>query len=121
MSSASRISVLTLVVAVLFSSPRAVALDSIGRIYVADDLNDRVVRMDDMGGNGWIQAAGVFGGASGVSVTSGGHVCVAAYKAHKIAQMDDMAGTNLQFLGDAGITGGSGVGQFKQPNGIYCR
>ena len=37
-----------------FKNPAGLAFDSIGRIYVADYNNNRIVRMNDMSGSGWI-------------------------------------------------------------------
>jgi hypothetical protein len=37
-----------------FASPAGIAIDSADRIYVADFVNDRLVRIDDMSGIGWI-------------------------------------------------------------------
>lgn len=36
-----------------FASPTGIAVDELGRIYVADYYNNRIVRMDDMTGAGW--------------------------------------------------------------------
>ena len=36
-----------------FNSPDGLRVDSDGRIYVADAMNGRIVRMDDMTGTNW--------------------------------------------------------------------
>jgi DNA-binding SARP family transcriptional activator/DNA-binding beta-propeller fold protein YncE len=38
-----------------FSYPSGIALDGQGRIYVADNANDRIVRVDDISGAGWTE------------------------------------------------------------------
>jgi len=35
--------------------PEGMALDSQGRIYIADSGNDRIVRIDDPTGAGWLE------------------------------------------------------------------
>jgi len=95
-----------------FYGPSGIALDSAGRIYVADMYNDRVVRIDDMNGTNWT-SFGSYGSGGGqfilpqsVSVDPTGHVWV--LDSSRLVRMDDMNGTNWTVVGASG----SGVGQF---------
>ena len=36
-----------------FREPRGIAVDALGRLYVADFRNHRIVRINDMTGAGW--------------------------------------------------------------------
>ena len=62
-----------------FKYPAGIALDSIGRILVADMINDRVVRFDDMKGANWTAlggAANQFSHPCAVEVDASGHLCI---------------------------------------------
>ena len=37
-----------------FDGPKDIAFDSQGRIYISDDFDQRIVRIDDMTGKGWV-------------------------------------------------------------------
>jgi hypothetical protein len=93
-----------------FYGPQGIALDSAGRIYIADIYNDRIVRIDDMNGTNWISygayGTGPFVSPQSVSVDPAGHIWV--LDGNGLSRMDDMYGTNLTQVGSAG----SGVGQF---------
>jgi outer membrane protein assembly factor BamB len=66
-----------------FISPRDVALDGSGYIYVADSSNNRIVRMNDMNGTGWTSFGSTGSGTNqfispcGVAVDVSGHIYVA--------------------------------------------
>src|SRR5579863_9181738 len=47
-----------------FYGPQGIALDSAGRIYIADRKSTRIVRMDDMNGTNWI-SFGTYGSGAG--------------------------------------------------------
>jgi len=93
-----------------FYGPQGIALDSAGRIYIADIYNDRIVRIDDMNGTNWISygayGTGPFVNPQSVSVDPTGHIWV--LDGNGLSRMDDMYGTNLTQVGSVG----SGVGQF---------
>jgi sugar lactone lactonase YvrE len=96
-----------------FYGPQGIALDSAGRIYIADIYNDRIVRIDDMNGTNWT-SYGTYGTGPGefvlpqsVSIDPAGHIWVLD-GGHGLVRMDDMNGTNWTPVGSAG----SGVGQF---------
>ncbi|HTA45365.1 MAG TPA: choice-of-anchor D domain-containing protein [Bryobacteraceae bacterium] len=97
-----------------FYGPQGIALDSSGRIYIADIYNDRIVRIDDMNGTNWT-SYGTYGAGQGqftlpqsVSVDPSGHIWVVDGTG-RLIRMDDMNGTNWTTVATAG---GSGVGQF---------
>ena len=93
-----------------FYGPSGIALDSAGRIYIADIYNDRIVRIDDMNGTNWISygayGTGPFVSPQSVSIDPAGHIWVV--DGNGLSRMDDMYGTNLTQVG----TAGSSVGQF---------
>src|SRR5467141_338923 len=99
-----------------FYGAYGIALDSAGRIYVADTYNSRVVRIDDMNGRNWTSfgtsgsAVGQFMNPSGISIDSAGRIYVMDTGNNQLVRMDDMNGTNWTAMN--GI--GSGVGQFAQ-------
>jgi hypothetical protein len=99
-----------------FYGANGIALDSAGRIYIADTYNGRVVRIDDMNGMNWTSFGtwgsdvGQFMNLSGISVDSAGRIYVMDTGNNRLVRMDDMHGTNWTTM--SGI--GSGVGQFAQ-------
>jgi sugar lactone lactonase YvrE len=97
-----------------FYGPSGIALDSAGRIYIADTYNDRIVRIDDMNGTNWT-SLGTYGSDVGqfsipqsVSVDPAGHIWVVDNGNGRLVRMDDMNGTNWITVG----TNGTGIGQF---------
>ncbi len=99
-----------------FYGAYGIALDSAGRIYIADTYNSRVVRIDDMNGTNWTSfgTSGTdvdqFMNLSGISIDSAGRIYVMDTGNNRLVRMDDMNGTNWTTM--SGI--GSGVGQFSQ-------
>ncbi len=65
-----------------FYGANGIALDSAGRIYIADTYNGRVVRIDDMNGTNWTSFGtwgsdvGHFMDLSGISIDSTGKIYV---------------------------------------------
>src|SRR5439155_13814224 len=66
------------------------------KIYVSDESNNRIVRMDDMAGTGWTPF-GVFGSGmnqfkfpSGIYVSAGGQIFVTDASNHSIVRIDNM-------------------------------
>jgi sugar lactone lactonase YvrE len=99
-----------------FYGAYGIALDSAGRIYVADTYNGRVVRIDDMNGTNWTtfgtsgSAVGQFMNPSGISVDSTGRIYVMDTGNNQLVRVDDMNGTNWTVMNGMG----PGVGQFAQ-------
>jgi HYDIN/CFA65/VesB family protein/NHL repeat-containing protein len=99
-----------------FYGANGIALDSAGRIYIADTYNGRVVRIDDMNGTNWTtfgtwgSDVGQFMDLSGISIDSVGRIYVMDTGNNRLVRIDDMNGTNWTAM--SGI--GSGVGQFAQ-------
>ncbi len=99
-----------------FYGANGIALDSAGRIYIADTYNGRVVRIDDMNGTNWTSFGawgsdvGQFMDLSGISIDSAGRIYVMDTGNNRLVRMDDMNGANWTTM--SGI--GSGVGQFAQ-------
>src|SRR5438876_1640545 len=90
------------------------------KIYVADESNNRIVRMDDMTGTGWTafgtlgSGPNQFDGPFGVSV-SAGQIYVADRNNNRIVRMNDMTGVGWIEFG----TFGNGPNQFSSPFGIF--
>src|SRR5882762_4271847 len=99
-----------------FYGAYGIALDSAGRIYVADTYNSRVVRIDDMNGRNWTSfgtsGSGVdqFMNLSSISLDSAGRIYVMDTGNNQLVRMDDLNGTNWTTMNAIG----SGVGQFAQ-------
>jgi len=74
-----------------FENPRGVFVDPEGRIYIADTLNERIVRIDDMSGRGW-SATNHFGFPDGVAVDAHHRIYVADTREHRVVRMDDLTG-----------------------------
>lgn len=98
-----------------FYGAYGIALDSAGRIYVADTYNCRVVRIDDMKGTNWTSYGGTCGSGQGqfynpqgIAVDSAGRIYIMDTGNSRFIRIDDMNGTNWISYG----TVGSGVGQF---------
>jgi sugar lactone lactonase YvrE len=100
-----------------FNVPTGVALDSQGRIYISDRLNNRIVRINDMSGAGWTtygsQGSGVgqFSDPLGIAIDGADHIYVSDYSNHRIVRMNDISGSGWTTLGSPQIalTGPTGL------------
>lgn len=116
-----------------FNGPGAVALDPLGRIYVADGGNCRIVRIDDMYGTGWVGFGssgiewGQFDKLADVAVDKDGGIYVAdmamqyqAVRDGRIVFFSDMSGAGWSFLGGFGsYSGYYSSNWYYQPYGPY--
>lgn len=103
-----------------FTYPFSVAIDSARRIYVADNDNHRIVRIDNIGGAGWTtfgtrgSGDGQFSGLGGIAVDRTGRIFVTDTSNHRVVRIDDITGAGWATFGSQG----SGPGQFNAPLGI---
>ncbi len=99
-----------------FYGANSIALDSAGRIYIADTYNGRIVRIDDMKGTHWTtfgtwgSGVGQFMDLAGISIDPAGRIYVMDTGNNRLVRIDDMNGTNWTTMSAVG----SGVGQFAQ-------
>ena len=96
---------------------------AVGQIFVADQSNHRIVRINDMTGAGWTSfgstGSGVnqFNVPTGIFVNAGGQIFVADQTNHRIVRINDMTGAGWTTFGSLG----SGVNQFADPTGIFVK
>ena len=87
------------------------AVDSSGRIYVADPGNGRIDRFDDMTGTNWTtfgtpgSGTNQLSGAQGVAVDSADRIYIADAGNKRLVRIDDMAGTNWTTLTQSPVIG----------------
>jgi Abnormal spindle-like microcephaly-assoc'd, ASPM-SPD-2-Hydin/NHL repeat len=99
-----------------FYGAYGIAVDSAGRIYVADTYNARIVRIDDMTGANWTSFGtygsdvGQFNNPMGISVDAAGRIYVMDTGNNQLVRIDDMTGANWTTF--SGL--GSGDGQLAQ-------
>ena len=93
-------------------------------IYIADTTNNRIVRIDDMTGKGWVSLgsnasadANHFDKPQGLYVDDEDplHIYIADTGNCRIVRMDDMTGLNWEIFGRRG----DGASQFNQPTSIF--
>jgi len=102
------------------SSPRCIAFDSQGRIYITDWGNDRIVRIDDMSGTNWVtygstgSGQGQFEEPNKIVIDGNGRIYISDTGNNRIVRIDDMTGANWASYG----TPGSGGGNFNGPYGL---
>lgn len=104
-----------------FYGAYGIALDSAGRIYVADTYNSRIVRMDDMTGANWItfdaslsSCVTALSNPSGIAVDSKGRIYVMDTGNSRLIRIDDITGAGCVSFG----TVGSGDKQFASFNSV---
>ncbi|MGA2714444.1 MAG: choice-of-anchor D domain-containing protein [Bryobacteraceae bacterium] len=83
-----------------FYGAYGIAVDSAGRIYIADTYNSRIVRIDNMNGDNWTEFGsygtdiGQFSNPQGISIDPSGRIYVVDAGNNRLVRMDDMNGTN---------------------------
>lgn len=106
-----------------FYHPSGLFIDGEGRIYVADSANDRIVRMNEVTGAGWItfgqegRGVGQFDSPRDIFVDAAGRIYVVDSDNNRIVRINDMTGAGWIALGSSG----TGVNQFQSPSEIYVR
>jgi len=103
-----------------FNNASGIAMDSGGRIYIADTHNNRIVKIDDLSGSNWE----TFGDQgipteqlrvpAGIALDSQDRIYVADSGNNRIVRIDEMHGTNFLAYGRVG----SDRGEFMSPFGI---
>jgi streptogramin lyase len=87
------------------------------RIYIAERVNNRITRIDDMTGAGWVtygssgSGVGQFNKPMGIAVGPDNKICVMDQHNNRIVRVDDMTGAGWLSYGSSG----SGVGGFSCP------
>jgi len=102
--------------------PPGAASASGPQIYVTDFDNNRIVRIDDMTGSGWVALGSLGPGTNqfheptGISADPSGRIVVADSWNDRVVRVDDMTGHGWKVLGTHGsfLTGG----MFLSPQGI---
>ena len=85
---------------------KALAIDSMDRIYITDAGNNRIVRIDDMTGKGWVtygtkgSGVGQFEDESNaVTLDAQGRIYIGDEHNHRIVRIDDITGKGLIEIG----------------------
>ncbi|WP_284645292.1 immunoglobulin domain-containing protein [Paenibacillus silviterrae] len=109
-----------------FTSPKGVAVDSSGNVYVADTTNHRIQKLT-ISTNTWSEWKKAGGGAgnglgefnypNAVAVDSGGNVYVADSSNHRIQKLDISTNTWSEWK-KVGGGNGLGLGEFNNPRGV---
>jgi streptogramin lyase len=103
------------------NSPRGIAFDSKGRIYIADFGNDRIVRINDFSGAGWSiygtsgSGVGQFHKPNKLFIDANDRIYISDYENDRIVRIDNMSGDNWVEYG----TSGTGAGHLNGPAGIW--
>ncbi len=115
-----------------FYNPTAVAADTNGNVYVADQNNQRIRKITSSGSvttiagdgtSGFLDATGTaarFNNPAGIAVDVSGNIYVSDFSNHRIRKIDGSgAVTSLAGAGTSGSSDGSGVAaHFNNPSGI---
>jgi sugar lactone lactonase YvrE len=91
---------------------KSVNVDQSGHIYFL--IESRLVRMDDMDGNGRVTANVPLYNPKTVAFDAQGRIYIADTDNHRVVRINDMSGAGFVSFGSQG----SGVGQFNRPEGV---
>src|SRR5262245_28037110 len=103
-----------------FIVPAAIAADSRGRIYASSLGDDRISRMDDIAGTGFLtygrpgSGVGEFAGPFGLAIDSQDRIYVADADNGRLVRMDAIDGSGWTTLGRTG----SGRNEFREPEDV---
>lgn len=102
------------------SGNKSVAFDSQGRIYVSDNVNHRILRVNDMQGSGAVtfgsygMGVGQFNEPEGLAIDAQNRIYISDESNHRIVRINDISGAGWTTLG----TFGHGDGQIVLPHGV---
>jgi hypothetical protein len=88
-----------------FNRPEGITLDSSGRIYITDNENDRIVRINDMTGAGWTTFATHGSGVNqlifphDIQVSPAGKIYIADTGNGRVVRIEDMTGAGWTTYG----------------------
>ena len=89
-----------------FSVPLNIAIGPDHKIYITDEENNRIVRINDMTGAGWISYSGPpndpLGEPTGIAIGPDGKIYVSDYDHNRVVCFNDMTGSGWNYL--KGIT-----------------
>jgi DNA-binding beta-propeller fold protein YncE len=104
-----------------FSSPRGLYVHAVEKIFVADQMNRRIVLLEGLGTGAGFTAFGTQGAGAGqflepfgVSLDGGMRIHVSDVTRNRVVRIDDLSGGGWTELGGTG----NGVGQFVAPAGV---
>lgn len=101
-----------------FLSVTGIAVDSFGRIYIADSGNNRLIRINSVHGGGWtavdVSSYNPSHGNITVSIDSSNRIYLAFKLGNKIVRLESMSDNTPEVFG----TLGTGAGQFESPSDL---
>lgn len=101
-----------------FSSINDIAIDSQQRIYVSDNGNNRIIRMDNITGQGWVEldisSYNPSQGYVGIALDSTNRIYLLIKLQNKVIRLDGMTDSTAETFGSSG----TGVNQFAGPSDI---
>ena len=92
-----------------FYGANGIALDSAGRIYIADTYHSRIVRIDDMSGKNFVSYGGTYGSGpgafnnpAGIALDPAGRIYVLDSGNYRVVRIDDMSGATGSLIAPPG-------------------
>ena len=101
-----------------------IAIDSQNRIYVADEHNDRIFRIDDLTGKNWAEFSGIGENKlwfpHDIAVSKSGKIYIADTRNNRIVRIEDFTGKGWIAFGPYGNSpSGTHAWQLEAPKGIF--